>query len=72
MAKTITDLHNDIVHAAQAHQSAQQRASIARNEETDALNRLNQAQKAFDAAIAELKKQAPRDSEWKRERGLPA
>jgi indole-3-glycerol phosphate synthase len=33
---------------------------------TSALNALNEAQKAFDAAVAEIKKAAPRDSDWKR------
>lgn len=67
MAKTISDLHTELQGALDAHASAQQRASMARSEETDALNRLNAAQKAFDAAIADLKKQAPRESDWKRE-----
>lgn len=72
MSKSISELHQAVVSATEAHQSAQSRASIARNEETDARNRLNEAQKAFDAAVAEMRKQAPRDSEWKRERGVPA
>lgn len=39
----------------------------ARRDETDCRNRLNQAQKKVDELIATLKKQAPRDSDWKRE-----
>ena len=43
-----------------------QLTAIARNKETDALNKLNDAQKNFDALVAELKKSAPRDTDWKR------
>ena len=37
---------------------------IARRDETAALNRLNAAQKAFDAALAEIRKAAPARSDW--------
>lgn len=37
---------------------------------TDALNVLNDAQKALDAALAALRKGAPADSDWRRERGI--
>jgi len=36
--------------------------------ETDALNRVNEAQKHFDSLVAQVKKSAPRGSDW---RSLP-
>lgn len=44
--------------------TARRAAAVARNEETTALNDLNSAQKALDAAYAELRKDAPRESDW--------
>ena len=41
-------------------------ANAARREETDARNRVNEAQRYFDALVAELKKSAPRDTDWRR------
>ena len=38
--------------------------SRARNQETDAINRVNEAQKKLDELIAVLKKEAPRDTDW--------
>lgn len=43
---------------------AETSASRARSEETAALNRMNQAQKALDAALTKLREEAPRGSEW--------
>lgn len=45
---------------------AQQRTSIARRDETEALNELNAAQKAFDAFVQQWQKGMPGDSEWQR------
>lgn len=42
------------------------------SERTAATNRLNDAQKAFDAVVAEMRKEAPRDSDWKRQTGISA
>lgn len=50
---------------AQAHHEEMTRAeAVARSNECTARNRVNAAQKAIDAAMAELKKAAPRDSDW--------
>lgn len=39
---------------------------------TSALNRLNDAQKQFDAAVAEYRKGSPaHDSDWNRSKGTP-
>lgn len=52
-------------------------ASLRRREadsaETAAMNRCNEAQKAFDAVTAELRKAAPLSTDWRaRQPGLPA
>jgi len=44
----------------QAHREAESR----RADETDALNRLNAAQKKLDQAIHALKQDAPRNTDW--------
>lgn len=44
-------------------------AASARIDETDALNKVNEAQRHFDALVAEVKKSAPRDTDWSRHRG---
>lgn len=45
--------------------------SVAQNNETDALNRVNEAQKQFDELVALVKKEALRGTEWKRPVGVP-
>jgi hypothetical protein len=39
---------------------------------TAAVNALNDAQKKFDAVVAEMRKTAPRDSDWNRQKGIAA
>ena len=43
----------------------------ARNNEADALNKVNEAQRHFDALVAEVKKSAPRETDWRRPVGQP-
>ena len=43
----------------------------ARNEETDARNKVNEAQKHFDELVALVKKSAPRGTDWTRPVGVP-
>ena len=38
----------------------------ASHNETDARNKANEAQRHFDALVAQVKKSAPRDTEWRR------
>lgn len=53
--------------AAQAeYEEAASRVSNARSIEVKALNSLNEAQKQFDAAVARVKQQSPRESDWRR------
>lgn len=67
-----TQLGDALVEIAQAKECLEKRrkfAYAARREETDAFNRLNNAQKAFDAIVARLRSDAPRDSDWGRPQG---
>jgi hypothetical protein len=53
------------------HRLAALRAAEASRAETHALNRVNEAQAAFDKLVAQVKNAAPRSSDWKRPRGEP-
>lgn len=56
----------DVTDAQKAHEQAAHATQLARHRECNALNALNQAQRAFDQAVGQWKKTAPRDSDWKR------
>jgi hypothetical protein len=60
------NLQIDLENAIERHRAAAQRTSFARNEECDALNALNAAQKAFDAGVEAMHKAAHYDSDWGR------
>lgn len=60
------DLHNATIKFEEAN-SAYRQISATR---TAAINTLNDAQKKFDEVIAEMRKTAPSDSDWKRQRGV--
>jgi septal ring factor EnvC (AmiA/AmiB activator) len=47
------------------------RVETARREETTALNNVNDAQKRIDALVAEIKKQSPGGSDWRRTQAVP-
>ncbi len=68
------ELFEELRQANEAFKIAQVETSAARSRETDALNRVNNAQRAISALIAELRKNSPRDTDWRRSetRGLPA
>jgi hypothetical protein len=62
-----TQLANAVAAIASAQDHFDQKreiAAAARRNETDALNSLNEAQKRFDELVSEVKKSAPRDSDW--------
>lgn len=50
--------------ATEAKMAAEVLMRQARQAETNAINRLNAAQKAIDNAMTRLRAQAPRESEW--------
>lgn len=60
----IGKLYANVDAACREYRELEQAASFASNRATDALNKLNQAQKAMDAALAELRKKAPRSTDW--------
>lgn len=55
---TLAQLAEALTQATALHAAAANEASIARRAETDALNRLNEAQKAMDAEIAKMRNEA--------------
>lgn len=63
--KDIATLAEALKKADEEYVAAKKEESFARNAATDALNKLNQAQKAFDAAVESIRDAAPFDSEWK-------
>jgi hypothetical protein len=50
--------------AREKYNEAERREKEASRDEINARNRLNEAQKAFDAAVAEVKANPPWNSEW--------
>ena len=67
------EMFNELRQATEAFKLAEGETSHARSRECAALNRLNRAQQAITNLTLELKKVAPRDSDWRRSeiRGLP-
>lgn len=64
LAKTLAE-------AMERHADAQRVESEARSRETSALNAVNDAQKAVDAAVAKLRHAADMSSSWGQERRFP-
>lgn len=62
--RLLSDLEVELAGARNQYEEARERASVASREETIALNRLNQAQKAFDERVRELRAEAPARSDW--------
>lgn len=60
----------DLQDARVAFDRAHERYQSASNDRTAALNRLNDAQKAFDAEVSKIRKDAPRDSDWQQSRNM--
>lgn len=64
-----TQLANAVADVAKAQDHLKRmtdRSAAARREEVDAINKVNEAQRHFDALVAEAKKTAPRDTDWRR------
>jgi hypothetical protein len=57
---------NELTKARVAFKEADERSKIASSAQTEALNRLNRAQQAFDAAVEEERKNPPWNSNWAR------
>ena len=58
-------LQKDLDMATERHREAALRERDACRAECDARNKLNAAQKAFDAGVEALRKAAPQSSDWK-------
>lgn len=54
----LADAHHELV-------GCQAAVSMARAKETDARNRCNNAQKAVDKAMAQIRANAPKDTDWR-------
>lgn len=70
-----TQLANAVAAVASAQDhlaSMRELTAHARRNETHALNKVNEAQRHFDALVAEVKKSAPRETDWRRPVSLPA
>jgi hypothetical protein len=67
-AKTIEQAAEELRSAREAHNAAHALLNEAQRNETTALNALNSAQRAFDEAVAAIKKDAPWNSDWNAER----
>ena len=63
---SMSDALRELESATKEHEDAQRITGEARSRETDAVNRLNAAQKRVDELVAGMKKGAPRDSDWGR------
>jgi predicted nucleic acid-binding Zn-ribbon protein len=60
------DLQRALEDAVTALEQARINEDAARKATTSATNRVNQAQKAMDDAVAALRDRAPRESDWRR------
>lgn len=68
-------LYNAVASLAQANDRLSRaiaNTETARREETAALNAVNEEQKKFDELVALVKKEAARDTDWKRQPGVRA
>lgn len=61
----ITAALNELHEAQRELAGCQAATSMARNKETDARNRCNNAQKAVDKAMAQIRANAPKDTDWR-------
>lgn len=61
----LIQLYTNLITATDVYKHAKEVAEVANRSETATLNELNKAQAAFDAFLAKMKKEAPRQSDWK-------
>jgi chromosome segregation ATPase len=74
MAEKDTDIAALVAQVEQARtalESAERELSVARNKECDATNAFNAATKRLDEAVATLRTQAPRGTDWASREGRP-
>lgn len=61
----LADLERALADATDELRQAEERTSEARSAECAAINRVNEAQRAFDTYVKEIRDAAPRSSDWK-------
>ncbi len=66
-AKLLALHAGEVAVATERYKSCLDATATARREETAALNRLNEAQRQLDKIIAQMRKESPRDSDWRRD-----
>ncbi|MFN8758864.1 MAG: hypothetical protein ACK5XA_08650 [Tagaea sp.] len=62
----------EVATATKRYAECLEQTSAARRAETNALNRLNEAQRQLDKIIAQMRKESPRDSDWQRDNRVRA
>ena len=65
--RTITELLAEVDAATEQHALAEHAMAAARSASTSAINRVNAAQRALDAALCALRTKAPGNLEWSQE-----
>lgn len=65
------ELQEELEKAVKRFDDCEREESQARSRTTSARNDVNQLQKQIDSVLAAMRKAAPRDTDWKREKGLP-
>lgn len=63
-AEDLVELLAQLKQATERHNETLQTSELARRDESQALNRVNELQKRFDAAVAQLKKGASFHTGW--------
>lgn len=69
-SEAITIALAELTEATARHAELYELARAASREETEACNRVNRAQKAFDDLVAGMKKTAPVFSDWRKTNGV--
>lgn len=64
--KTLAELAKELEECQQKFEEAERNFGDASRRKADALNYLNHAQKAFDEAVAAIRKGAHRETDWAR------
>lgn len=64
--RTAQELLKELEEAREAYTEADRSHSLAERRRTEALNTCNRLQKEFDEAVEEVRKQAPRETDWGR------
>ena len=67
MDVNLTDLYQAVLDAQGKLEAVKSEEHAVRLKATVALNKFNEATRVFDAAIRDIKKNAPKDTDWRQE-----